>query len=313
MARKPRIFFPGAFYHCLNRGNRRKPLFLSDDDYLFMLDCLNQAIGKFGALLHGYCLMPNHFHLLIQAQQVPLSTLMRSCLTRYAQHFNRIHHLTGHVFQGRYRAILCQKESYLLELMRYVHLNPVRAHLVEAPQQWRWSSLNDYLHPSQNSWLHTREVLSLFGRQPRQELLCFLSQAPDLDSKQIYSPEKFPLLGDEAFTKAVTESVALRRQAPRSIPGSRLSLQEIADRICSLGSSPGFLLDHRHKGTRHLTQIRQDIVFAASHFFFYPPGEIARFLKISPAAVTQLQRWQNDDHVKNRNHEMQLHQVITQK
>jgi putative transposase len=183
MARKPRIHYPGAFYHCLNGGNRRKALFHCDDDYLFMLDCIREVVGKYGLCLHGYCLMPNHLHLLLQVQQVPLSTIMRSCLTRYAQQFNRIHHLTGHVFQGRYRAILCQKESYLLELVRYVHLNPVRAHLVEAPQQWRWSSLNDYVHPSQHCWLHTEEVLSLFGNRPRNKLLSFLSQSPALDSK----------------------------------------------------------------------------------------------------------------------------------
>jgi REP element-mobilizing transposase RayT len=310
MPRKPRIHFPGALYHCLNRGNRRKPLFLSDEDYLFMLDCLQQTVSKFGACLHGYCLMPNHFHLIIQAQQVPLSTLMRSCLTRYAQHFNRQHHLTGHVFQGRYRAILCQKESYLLELIRYVHLNPVRAHLVEAPHLWRWSSLNDYLHSSQHSWLHTEDVLSHFGRQPRSKLRTFLAQAPDLVPKQIYSPEKFPVLGDKAFIKTVTQTVSLRRQAPRSFPGPRLSLQEIAHRICGWESSLPSILDHRHKGTRRLTQLRKDIIFAASHFFFYPASQIAGFLQISPTAVTQLQK-QNENLTKNKEYEVNLYQILT--
>jgi REP element-mobilizing transposase RayT len=156
MARKPRIHFHGALYHCINRGNQRKQLFFSDDDYLFFLDLLAICAEDFGALVHAFCLMPNHFHLIIQVQQIPLSTIMRSSLTSYAKSFNRTHHKIGHVFQGRYRAILCQKEPYLLELVRYIHLNPVRAHLVDSPQQWRWSSLASYLHPGQHPWLYTK-------------------------------------------------------------------------------------------------------------------------------------------------------------
>jgi putative transposase len=313
MARKPRIHYPGAFYHCLNRGNRRKPLFLSDNDYLFMLDCFKEVVGKFDPWLLGYCLMPNHFHLIIQVQQVPLSTIMRSCLTRYAQQFNRNHHLTGHVFQGRYRAILCQKQSYLLELVRYVHLNPVRAHLVESPQQWRWSSLNDYLHPSQHSWLHTEDVLSRFGRQPRNKLLFFLSQAPDLNSSQIYSPEEFPVMGDAAFLKSITEPVALRRQAPRSYPGPRLSLQEIARVICDRKEYPLSHLEHRHKGTRSLTEIRQDILFAAQQLFFYSVSQVAQFLQISPSAITRLQGRFHNKKLTNPEQEADILQLFTQK
>lgn len=192
------------------------------------------------------------------------------------------------MFQGRYRAILCQKRSYLLELVRYVHLNPVRARLVQVPQQWRWSSLNDYLHPSQHSWLYTKNVLDEFGRNPRLNLLEFLSQSPDLNPAKIYPPESFPLLGNEAFIQRVTEPVALRRHSPRNWPGRRLSLRQIALSICESEQFPLQQLNHSHKGTHQLSRIRQDIILAGSQFFHYKTCELADFLNISSSAVTLL-------------------------
>jgi hypothetical protein len=193
--------------------------------------------------------MPNHFHLIIQVQQIPLSTIMRSALTSFAKYFNRTRHKIGHVFQGRYRAILCQKESYLLELVRYIHLNPVRAHLVDSPQQWRWCSLASYLHPSQHPWLYTKDVLAHFGQRPRHHLLAFLSQAPAVDPAAIYRPESFPLLGDAEFVKLATAPVPLRRQVTRSFPGPRFQLPKIA-RVCADQSHlPVSLLETPHKGS----------------------------------------------------------------
>jgi REP element-mobilizing transposase RayT len=288
MARKPRIHFPGAFYHCINRGNQCKQLFFSDEDYLFMLDRMAYCTEKFGALIHAFCLMPNHFHLLLQVQDIPLSSIMRSALTSFAKYFNRLHRKVGHVFQGRYRAILCQKETYLMELVRYIHLNPVRAHLANSPQQWRWCSLASYLHLSQHSFLYTQDILACFGQRPRLNLLDFLSQAPALASSLIYPPESFPLLGDDAFAKRATEPVQLRRQLPRSFPGPRLSLATIA-KVCSEQSHlPMRLLDNPHKGCSDLHYLRQIIAFAATHYFFYKPSQLAQFFHVAPSSVSRM-------------------------
>jgi REP element-mobilizing transposase RayT len=288
MARKPRIHFPGAFYHCINRGNQRKPLYLSDDDFLFMLDTLAGTATKYGALIHGYCLMPNHFHALIQVQQVPLETVMRSCLTAYAKYFNRTHKKTGHVFERRYRAILCQKESYLLELVRYIHLNPLRAHLVENPQQWRWSSLNAYLHPAQHSWLYTKDVLERFGHHTHQQLASFLAQASILEPSQIYPHELFPILGDADFVKTASDPVSLRRHLVRQWPGPRLSLQEIANHLSQKMGLASQLLSLRRKGPQSLSHLRASLVYAATQYFFYHNAQIAHFLHISSSAVSFL-------------------------
>jgi len=115
-------------------------------------------------------------------------------LSGYAGAFNRRHHRIGHLFQNRYKSIVVEEEPYLLELVRYLHLNPVRAHRVESPQQWRWCSLASYLHPGQYAWLYTQDVLACFGKRPRHQLLDFLSLASGLDSAAIYPCESFPIL-----------------------------------------------------------------------------------------------------------------------
>jgi putative transposase len=134
MGRGRRICYPGAFFHCINRGNRREKIFWEEEDYEQMLKCLGEACKRYDVLVHGFCLIPNHYHLLLQQQEQPVSSAMRSLGTNYATYFNRKYHKVGHVFQGRYRGILCDKPAYLLSLIRYIHLNPMRAGLVERAQ-----------------------------------------------------------------------------------------------------------------------------------------------------------------------------------
>jgi len=140
MPRKPRVEFPGAFYHVLSRGNNRQEIFLNSSDYQDFLTCLRIIQERYPFTLYAYVLLPNHFHLLLETKEVTLSRIMLSLLTRYVKLFNQRYRRVGHLFQGRYKAILCQKDAYLLELVRYLHLNPVRAKLVNSPSEWFWSS-----------------------------------------------------------------------------------------------------------------------------------------------------------------------------
>ena len=125
MGRGRRLCFPGAFFHCINRGNRREPIFCEDEDYGQMVKCLGDVCDRYEARIHGFCLIPNHFHVLLQQQELSVSSAMRSLGTQYARYFNRKYQKTGHVFQGRFRGIWCDKSAYLLVLTRYLHLNPV--------------------------------------------------------------------------------------------------------------------------------------------------------------------------------------------
>ena len=140
MARPLRIEFEGALYHITSRGNAGDPIFLSNGDRVLFLRIVGEAVERFGWICHAYCLMPNHYHLLVETPQANLPRGMRHLNGVYTQSFNRSHRRRGHVFQGRFKAILIEKESHLLEVARYVVLNPVRAHIAAHPRNWKWSS-----------------------------------------------------------------------------------------------------------------------------------------------------------------------------
>ena len=140
MARPLRIEFPGALYHVTSRGNARQRVFRNDEDRETFLSTLAWVVARFGWCCHAYCLMDNHVHLLIETLQPNLSRGMRQLNGVYTQRFNRRHRKVGHLFQGRFKAILVEKEGYLLELARYIVLNPVRAKIVKTPERYPWSS-----------------------------------------------------------------------------------------------------------------------------------------------------------------------------
>jgi len=152
MARPLRIEYPGAVYHITSRGNDRKPIFADDRDREDFLNALHNVVKRYNWLCHAYCLMDNHYHFIIETPDGNLSIGMRQLNGVYTQLFNKRHDRVGHLFQGRYKAILVQKDSHLQEVCRYVVLNPVRARIVEKPGQWMWSSYSatagkSKLHP----------------------------------------------------------------------------------------------------------------------------------------------------------------------
>jgi REP element-mobilizing transposase RayT len=140
MARPLRIEYPGAVYHITSRGNARADIFLDDTDRQTFLDILASVVEKYNWLCHAFCLLDNHYHLAIETSDPNLSLGMRQLNGVYTQTFNRAYQRVGHVFQGRYKAILVEKGSHLLELCRYVVLNPARAGMVSKPGEWKWSS-----------------------------------------------------------------------------------------------------------------------------------------------------------------------------
>ena len=134
MPRRPRIEIGGGLYHVITRGDNRRKVFRSHNDYRRFITILELQKSKLPFHLYSYCLMPNHIHLLIEMQDDPVSRIMQRVLTSYSQYHNRKYKKIGHVFQGRYKSILCQTDRYLGELVRYIHLNPVRARMVKRPE-----------------------------------------------------------------------------------------------------------------------------------------------------------------------------------
>ena len=169
MARPLRIEFSGAVYHVTSRGNARQDIVVDDKDHTSFLALLAHVIDRYGWVCHAYCLMDNHYHLLLETPTPNLSQGMRQLNGRYTQAFNRRHHRVGHLFQGRFTAILVEKEAHLLELCRYVVLNPVRAKMVTHPRLWSWSSYRATAGAlTRPVWLSTEWILGQFGVRQRE-------------------------------------------------------------------------------------------------------------------------------------------------
>jgi len=166
MARPLRIEYSGAIYHVTARGNAQGDIYMNDRDRQLFLDVFGQVCRHFNWCCHAYCLMGNHYHLVIETPDANLSKGMRQLNGIYTQSFNRNHQRVGHVFQGRYKAIMVDKDSYLLEVIRYVILNPVRVHITKTAGQWAWSSYHSMIgRASPPDWVSRDWVLSQFGRR----------------------------------------------------------------------------------------------------------------------------------------------------
>ncbi len=165
MGRKPRIHLPGGFYHVILRGNDRQVIFHEDSDRERFCVLAEQGLERFQHRIHAFCLMINHVHLIVQVGEAPLSRIVQSLASSYARSINRKYNRCGHLFQNRYRVVLVDVDPYLLELIRYVHLNPVRAHIVSEPDCFKWSSHRRYLGERLFPWVTTGFVLGMFAER----------------------------------------------------------------------------------------------------------------------------------------------------
>lgn len=162
MANESPLWYPGATLHLINRGSRRGDLFKSPIDYAEFLQKMEKLAKDKGYIINSYCLMTNHYHLLIRTSDYPISTWMQTLQYSYARYFNKQHECSGHVFQARYQARVIDSASYLMEASRYIHLNPVRAAIVSRPEEYRYSSYKAYLGLEKNNIICSKDVLSLF-------------------------------------------------------------------------------------------------------------------------------------------------------
>ena len=211
MGRRPRLHYPGAFYHVISRGNRRERIFRSQADFQHFQLLLREIKEQNGFTLYAYVLMPNHFHMLLQVAEKPLSKVMQSLLYRYTRHYNRRYRQVGHLFQGRYRAIVCDKESYLLELVRYLHLNPVRAGMVRHPGNYPWSSHRAYMGDKDSVGIAAEEILSCWSKKKKRAVAAYeqfvLDGIGQGHKEDYYRVKEQRYLGDEEFVEKVERRV----------------------------------------------------------------------------------------------------------
>jgi REP element-mobilizing transposase RayT len=208
MSRPLRIEYPEALYHVTSRGNARRSIFKDDKDRWILLNLLEEVNDRYHWLCHAYCLMTNHYHLVIETPDGNLSKGMRQLNGMYTMRFNKRHRSVGHIFQGRYKAILVQKESHLLEVCRYVVLNPLRANRVEAPERWRWGSYRatagvESAHPC----LTTDWILGQFGTKRRTAEKRYRTFVMDgIRGHKIWEDVKGQsILGDEEFVSRLID------------------------------------------------------------------------------------------------------------
>ncbi len=211
MSRQMRIEFPGALYHVTARGNCKSDIFIDDIDRFRFLDALSSTVKQYNLLCHAYCVMTNHYHLIIETPDANLSASMHRLNTIYAHYFNWKHDRIGHLFQGRFNAIVVQKESHLLELCRYIVLNPVRARIVSDPSQYDWSSFRETISSSDRSgsFLTKDWILSQFDPDmhlAKKKYINFVLEG--IDSESPMNDVKGDLvLGDVHFVEQLKKHV----------------------------------------------------------------------------------------------------------
>lgn len=206
MARPLRIEFPGAWYHVMNRGAGRRAVFNSDTQRAYFLSLLREASERFNAEWHAYCLMRNHYHLLVRTPQGNLQRIMRHVNGLYTQYFNRNEGRDGPLFRGRYKAILVDAEAHWLALSRYIHRNPLEAGLIRELPRYRWSSYRAYAgHEPPPPWLSTRYILKAIASRSRQRRYrAYVTGASDDTLAAFYRQARIPpILGEAGFRKRV--------------------------------------------------------------------------------------------------------------
>lgn len=203
MSRPLRIEFPGAWYHIMNRGRRGDEIFSAANDFEGFISILSESAELWNVKVAAYCLMTNHYHLLIQTPKGNLSRFMRHLNGVYTQRYNRFHGYDGQLFRGRYKAILVEEDDYLLELVRYIHRNPVRAGIVATVEQYPWSSHHSYLSSEKSNYIHKEFIIKMLSTDPKRSYNAYLEFMSKEDSEEIstfYEKNKLPaILGNIEF------------------------------------------------------------------------------------------------------------------
>lgn len=264
MARPLRIEYPGALYHVTSRGNEKKDVFKSRRDREKFLTYLASATERYGAVIHAWCLMSNHYHLLLETPEGNLSQIMRHINGAYTIYFNVKRKRCGHLFQGRYKALLVAAEEYAAKLSRYIHLNPVRAGMVARPEEYEWSSYRQYIGlVKAPAWLRTGFILG--GSSGQDAERAYRQFVTDALGQEYESPLKgavaATIVGSPDFVRKVSRQHLTERETDRNVPAvrklSRPTLEEIIGTVEkemgtaeSLTRNVSILFCHRYSGAR---------------------------------------------------------------
>jgi putative transposase len=284
MARKPRLHVPGGLYHVILRGNARQGVFFTAGDRKYFYELLAEGVVRFGYRVHAFCLMTNHLHLALQVGDRELSAGMQNLSFRYTRYLNARRKQVGHVFQGRFKAFLVDQDRYGLALVRYLHLNPVRAKMVRQASAFPWSSHRAYLGEEDLPWLTTDWVLGQFSERlgsARQRFADFVDAGVrDGHSEVFYGGEADGrVVGEEDFLKKVLPRRTAKIKAP--------SLKQIVAHVCNgYGLTEG-ALKAPGRG-RQPAQARALVAWLATQSRACTLAEVAEHFSRSPSTLSHL-------------------------
>jgi REP element-mobilizing transposase RayT len=288
MARRPRVEFDGAFYHVIVRGNQRQKIFRDDRDRLYYLQRVEHYRKRYQFNIYAYVLMSNHVHLLLETGATPLSKIVQGIQFTYTQYYNRRYRTVGHLFQGRYKAILCDRDAYLLELVRYIHLNPARLKNPEELATYRWSSHRAYLGRKGPVAVDTALVLSQLGNSAGEASKAyrkFLNEGKGLDHEaRYYETIDQRFLGDEHFIERVVEQVPQVEVRPK---GRKVRFEKLLQALATVHRCEGReLIAVRRQ--RALARPRAQLAYLARQWCAMKATEIAYWLHRDPSMVSRL-------------------------
>lgn len=279
MSRRPRVFAPGLLYHVIVRGNQRRKTFRRDEDYKAYLDRLEKYRGRCRVKIYAYCLMPNHVHLLLETGTTPLAKLMQGLQQSYTQYFNRGYRKVGHLFQGRYKAIICDKDKYLLSLIRYIHLNPVRAGLSKRPERYAYSGHASYLMNGTPKVIEIGPILRLLGGKKAYERFV-LAGISESHNEEYYAVEDQRFLGDEGFGEELSREAGEKEERKTKKP-IETTVKEIVKRLGTTGE------ELRGPDRRWVVaKKRAEAVTLLVRHYNYRVTEVARYLGREQANVS---------------------------
>ncbi len=284
MARRKRLHSQNAIYHVMLRGNDCQLIFFSPADRVRLCLLLQEGVERFGHQIHAFCFMSNHIHLAIQVSKVNISQIIQHLAFRYTQYINRSHDRVGHLFQGRFKSILVQGDLYMRELVRYIHLNPVRSGMVLRPDEYVWSSHNAYMQKADFTWVDRSRVLPSFGdnltiavQNYNKYVLHGIGKEPEFDFK---SGDTDGILGTKEFIEDLS-----RQSRPNT--NQKISLAELITGICDRYRVSEEELCMPGKNSLH-SHARAVLAILARETEGISLEELARFLKRDASGIGKL-------------------------
>ena len=316
MPRQSRIDAPGALHHIIARGNEKRKIFKDKKDYKEFLDRLGDILSRTQTICYAWAIIPNHFHLFLRTGTIPISTVMRRLLTRYAIYFNRRHRRYGHLFQNRYKSILCQESPYFLELVRYIHLNPLRANMVNdlrSLDKYPYSGHSALMGRFEYEWQDMDYVLEWFGKRvksARRKYHTFIKEGihmgkrPDLTGgglvrsvggwsnlKEMRRAKVFikgdeRILGEGEFVEQMLQTAGETFEKRSLLVSQGWDMDKLAEHVSKLLAME--VSDVWSSGKyRHIVKARSLLCYWASRELGVSMSSLAIRFKITPSAVTQ--------------------------